>query len=324
VRLLVTGASGFIGRNLVLATPRDWHVVATYHDAQDFPDFLAARGLAHVTPVRIDLAGAAPAEIAGCLGPEHDAAVFLAANGDPARSVHAPRFDLASNTLSLVAVLEAVRVDRLVYFSSGAVYDGVRGDVRPDVAVRPRLPYAISKLASEHYVRSFTHAGRVRSAVNVRFFGAFGPHEPERKVYMRLVRAFALEGHREFTVRGDGRNLIDAMYVDDTTRAIRMLLDDRAAQGCDTLDLASGAPLSLEALVRAAAATFGIEPRIVFEGAVPEYIEFRSVDPTMHERYAFRPEVPLAEGLRRLAAHLGGAAGNRPPAVSGLGHSPGA
>ena len=39
-RWLVTGASGFIGRNVLLRAPRDWDIVAVYHDAADFPSFL--------------------------------------------------------------------------------------------------------------------------------------------------------------------------------------------------------------------------------------------------------------------------------------------
>ena len=305
MRVLVTGASGFIGRNLLLAIPPEWRVTATYHRSADLPAFLSARGLGHVTPVRVDLAAESPGTIADRVGAEHDAAVLLAANGDPAYSVRAPRADLAANALSVAGVLEGVRVGRLVYFSSGAVYDGVRGEVHPGVPVQPNLPYAISKLAAEHYVRSFTRAGRVQSSVSVRFFGAYGPHEPERKIYTRLVRTFAEERRREFTIRGDGRNLIDAMYVDDAVRGLLTLLTHEAPPGSsETMDMSCGDPISLAALVRAAARTFGIEPDIRYEGEVPEYIEFRSTDPTMRERFGFRPEVPLADGLRRLAAHL--------------------
>jgi nucleoside-diphosphate-sugar epimerase len=319
MRVLITGASGFIGRNLVSALPADWRVTATWRHAQDFPAFLATRGLAHVTPVRIDLADAAPEAVDASLGSQFDAAILLAANGDPAVSVRRPRFDLASNALSLVALLERVRIGRAILLSSGAVYDGLRGEVRPGIPVWPTLPYAISKLAAEHYLRAFTRSGAVGSAVAVRFFGAYGPHEPGRKIYTRLVRAFALEGRREFTIRGDGRNLIDAMYVDDAVEAIRRLLEAPAA-GTDRfeiVDLASGTPLSIEQLVRTAAATFGVEPRIAFEGEVPEHIEFRSGDPTMREHHAFQPRIPLPDGLRRLAAHLAAGAEAGPTAAAG-------
>jgi len=316
MRLLVTGASGFVGRNLILGAPVDWRITATWNRTEDFPAFLAAQGLRHVTPVRIDLTTATPEEVARAVGAEFDAAVLLAANGDPAISVRRPHFDLASNVLATVAVLEGVKIGRALSFSSGAVYDGLHGDVRPGTPVHPVLPYAISKLAAEHYLRSFVRAGRTGSAIAVRFFGAFGPYEPERKIYTKLVRAFAFERRRDFTIRGDGRNLIDAMYVDDAIAAVLLLLAAPVADPFEIVDLASQTPVSIESLVRTAAATFGVEPRITFEGEVPEFIEFRTVDPTMRERFGFRPHVALEAGLRRLADHLARGAAAGPAAAT--------
>jgi nucleoside-diphosphate-sugar epimerase len=116
-------------------------------------------------------------------------------------------------------------------------------------------------------------------------------------------------------VRGDGKNLIDAMYVDDAVRGIFALLAARDASGAETLDFASRRPVSIAQLVHTAGAAFGIEPRIAFLGQVPEYIEFRSVDRAMEERFGIVPEVSLEDGLRRLAAHLGAPAPDAGPAA---------
>ncbi len=302
MRLLVTGASGFIGRNVLLAVPRDWEVVATWR-ATDLAPFCREHGLDHVRTVRTDLGGE---PLGGLLPDRFDGCVFLVANGDPARSVPEPLMDLRSNAGTLVALLEHATFDRFVFVSSGAVYHGLRGPVTPASPVSPRLPYAISKLAAERYLAHFTAAGRVRAGASVRFFGAYGPHEPPRKVYTRLVRRFALERRPDFTVTGDGRNLIDAMYVDDAVRGLLAVLAAPPADpGVSTLDLGTGSPLTLDELVRAAAAAFGLEADVRHAGSVPEYIEFRTADRTMEERYGFRPSVGLADGLRRLAGHLG-------------------
>src|SRR5260221_32205 len=71
--------------------------------------------------------------------------------GAPAR----PAWDLESNATAFVTFLESCRVGHVVFVSSGAVYDGLIGDVTPESRVSPRLPYAISKLASELYLRFF-------------------------------------------------------------------------------------------------------------------------------------------------------------------------
>jgi nucleoside-diphosphate-sugar epimerase len=296
MKLLVTGASGFIGRNVLLALPRDQEIVATWQRDASFPAFLLAKGLANVRAVRVDLADAAAVaaarELHGC-----DACIYLAANGDPAHSAHAPAEDLRANAVALVNLLSACAFARLVFFSSGAVYDGLRGDVGPASALCPTLPYAISKWASERYVMHAVKQGRIGIGSNVRFFGAYGPYEASRKIYGRLVRQFAFERSPRFTIRGDGRNLIDAMHVDDAVRATLAILAQ--ARDSATFDLCSGQPLTLTQLVTAAAREFGIEPSIEYMGEVPEYIEFRSTDRTMQSRFGFTPAVGLAEGLRR-------------------------
>lgn len=302
MNLLVTGASGFIGRNLMRSLSPAWQVTTVGLDEDDFPDFLQRDARCQVTPLRVDLTDSGAGALIRSISASFDACVFLAANGDPAVSVERPAFDLRCNTLTVVNLLENVRFGRLIYFSSGAVYDRLQGPVSPKSPVSPRLPYAISKLASEHYLRHFQEAGRIDELWVVRFFGAYGPFEPQRKIYGRLVRRFAFERNPRFVIRGDGRNLIDAMYIDDAVRAIHTLLE--TTEPGTTLDLSCGEPLTLTELVLKTAAAFGLEAAISYEGAVPEYIRFYSVDDTMRDRYGFRPAVGLSEGLHRFAAHL--------------------
>jgi UDP-glucose 4-epimerase len=202
-----------------------------------------------------------------------------------------------------VTCLEQCPAKHVVYVSSGAVYDGLRGHVSPDTAVSPRLPYAISKLASEQYLRFFAdHRGSVDSYINVRFFGAYGPYEAPRKITTRWLQAMAA-GQREFIVRGDGRNLIDFMYVDDAVDGFLALV--KAAGEKRTVDFASGSPISVNDVVAAMAKSLGLDVTVRHEGDVPEYIEFRSVDTTMRDRFGITPSIAFPDGLERLSAFLG-------------------
>jgi nucleoside-diphosphate-sugar epimerase len=199
----------------------------------------------------------------------------------------------------------------VVYVSSGAVYDGLHGAVNPETAVSPRLPYAISKLASEQYLRFFAERrGSVDSYVNVRFFGAYGPYEAARKITTRWLEAMAA-GQREFVVRGDGRNLIDFMYVDDAVDGFLALVKAKGEKR--TVDFASGSPISVNDVVQAMARNLGVTVTVRNEGHVPEYIEFRSTDASMRDRFGITPSISFDDGLARLRAFLDG----RRPAIRG-------
>jgi len=297
-RLIVTGASGFIGRNLLLETSPDWEVVGLYHTDQSFPGWLNDTGLTHVTAIHCDLRDREVVHrLPGWMDVCFDACVFLAANSNPVRSVWNPVYDLESNAMTLLNFLDNFDAKRFVYLSSGAVYDGLSGKVSPNSLVHPRLPYAISKWACEHYV-----AARAHDYVNLRFFGAYGPYEPERKLYTKLVRRFAFEKIPEFTVRGDGHNYVDAMYVEDAVRGILTVI---RGDHTGTVDFCSGMPHTIDGLVRRAGKIFGFDDvEINHEGETAEHIEFRASPDAMRSFYGFSPRVSHGTGLLKLADFL--------------------
>ena len=302
--LVVTGASGFIGHNVLLRAPKDWNIFAVYRSTSGLDAFVKQHSLANVTPVRCDLMSATDVNaLSRLIGKKPDAMLYLAANGDPAASSKRPRWDLESNTVAFVNTLEQCPADHVVYLSSGAVYDGLTGDVKPGTPVAPTLPYAISKLASEQYLQFFCeHRGTVSSYVNVRFFGAYGPYEAARKITTKWLQALA-RGEREFVIRGDGRNLIDFMYVDDAVDGFLALVQAKGAKL--TVDFGSGAPVSINDIVATMAAALGVEVSVRHEGTVPEYIRFRSTDTTMRDRFGVVAATSFADGLTRLSAFLG-------------------
>ncbi|MCC6540035.1 MAG: NAD(P)-dependent oxidoreductase, partial [Bryobacterales bacterium] len=302
MRLLLTGAAGFLGRNLLRRFPPGWQITALHRGSSEFEAFCTGLpAAAAVRAWRCDLAN--PEDVAAlCAGPgaEWDACVYLAAKVDIPWSVREPAADLAANTVPLLNLLERIRAGRFLYFSSGAVYDGAQGEARAGVTpVNPTLPYAISKFASERYVECYAARRRTLDRfLNVRFFGAYGPDEASHKIYTRLIRAFCLEGARSYTVYGDGRNLIDAMYVDDAVDAVAAMLDGAAWNR--TIDLAAGAPMTIETLVQqAGAALTGGEVTVEKQGVAHESNQFWGTTADMKQLYGFVPRVPLAEGIRR-------------------------
>ena len=295
MKVLITGASGFLGRNLVLNLPKNWKIIATYLNDNTFPSFITKNGLDNVVPIKIDLSSNISFKSVDDYYKSYDVCVFLAANGDPAYSEEEPVIDLKSNTISLLNTVQHWTFEKFLFFSSGAVYDHLTGNVSPDSFISPTLPYAISKYASERYMMQAQKHGKIKFAAAIRFFGAYGPYEPNRKIYGKLIKQFGIDKNKNFTIKGNGKNLIDAMYIEDLVHAVKLLIHNLSDS--KILDLYSGNSISIEDLVIQTAKLFNINPNIKFEGNVPEFIEFKSSDTTMADNYGFKPQIPLNEGL---------------------------
>ena len=115
------------------------------------------------------------------------------------------------------------------------MYEGHRGLVDPTLPVEPTTPYGISKLTSERYIEYFQkRRGKIENYINLRFFGAYGPMELSRKIYTIIVNKFYLEKDYEFIMNGDGKNYIDAMYIDDAITGInKMIVSDKGNMTID-------------------------------------------------------------------------------------------
>jgi nucleoside-diphosphate-sugar epimerase len=305
MRIILVGASGFLGRNILLKIPRSWEVVAIYRSSESFLQFLARNTLKNVIPIRTDLRSVeALRESVRSVGDRMDAGIIVWGNTDIQDSIEHPLADIEANVISFMNVLEVIRMNRVIYLSSGAVYLGNNGIVDESSPTLPKVPYGISKLAAELYLQSFAEVRdpELRYVI-FRFFGAYGPYEPERKIYTKLVRTFGIRKERQFRVRGTGTNLIDAMYVDDAVEGIVRAVTARTEN--TVVNFATGSPMTIDELVRSAAHAFGIDDvEIIHEGSTPEPITFIPSTHTMSSLFNFQPSIPLETGLRRLYEHL--------------------
>ena len=295
MKILITGASGFIGRNYLLRSKfANEFNTCIYYQSKTFPDWLE-KHKKNDTVHKLDLTNRPEIESILQKDQEYDVCLYLAANGDPAFSFKFPLEDLCKNTVSVINICNHIKIKKFIYFSSGAVYDGINGYVNPTVKLNPILPYSISKLASEFYLSYFKSIKRLGNFSIVRFFGAYGPYEAERKIYGNLVRQFGIKKESDFTIKGDGKNLIDAMYINDTIGAIDNLIEDPSPP--EIFDLTLGNPLTITQLVIQSAKVFNIKPKISYEGSVPEYIKFVSNDTSYQRRYGKVGKTSLEEGL---------------------------
>jgi len=304
LNLLVVGASGFIGKNLLLKIPKDWNAFGIYRSDETFPTFLKKNNLLNVEPIRCNLENIREVKNALTkLENAVDVCVYLAANTNVRRLVEYPTLDVATNITPLLNFLQHFQGRRLIFFSSGAVYMGLKGRVSPSLKINPTIPYAISKYASELYIKFYQNTRKTfQEYVNLRFFGAYGPYEPSRKISTKLIELVENPKENEFTIFGDGENYIDFMYIDDAMRGLLTVINSQKSN--ITVDFCSGNAQTINQLVEKVAQIFSKEIRIKHVGISPEYITFYASPKRMFQLFGFRPTISLKDGFEKFASWL--------------------
>jgi nucleoside-diphosphate-sugar epimerase len=210
--VLVTGAAGFIGRNLCRA------LRAAGTTVLGVDDFSAPESLRpHQGSVdRRDVLDLEVRDLAGVT-----TVVHLAARKSVPASF-ANRDDIARNVLvdrHLLEIVSRASVARLLVASSCEVYGAqpVREPITEAAGFAPRSPYAVSKVALEHLADVYTRPGAETTAL--RLFNVYGPDEGLDAVVPRFIAEIRATG--ELTIEEDGEQRRDFTFIDD---AVDMLV----------------------------------------------------------------------------------------------------
>ena len=268
---LVTGGAGFIGSHLTDALVELGGRVRVLDD-------LSAGLEANLNPRAEFVHGSItdPATVAAAV--EGCEVVFhLAAHGAVARSLANPLGSNEANVTGTLTVLTAARdagVRRLVFASSSSIYGGA--DVVPtpeSQPLRPRSPYAVSKMSGEWYVRVFAELFPIET-VALRYFNVFGPRQRPDSTYAAVIPLFtsALLRGDVPTVHGTGEQSRDFTYVADVVAA-NIAAAQAPADRCsgNPYNVAPGSTTSLLELLAILGELIGVDP-------APQFVAARAGD----------------------------------------------
>jgi UDP-glucose 4-epimerase len=299
VRILITGGAGFIGSALANA------LVDQAHEVLVLDDLSAGDQRRLDDRVLFHRGGIADRPKLWTLLQGVDCVYHLAARVLVAESILYPREYNEVNVSGTVALLEAMRdvgIPRLIFTSSGAVYgDQARQPVGEAATPNPLSPYAVSKLAAEHYVHTVGSLWGT-STIVLRIFNAYGPGQPLLPSHSPVIPRFLNQalGGGSLVIFGNGEQTRDFVFVSDIVQALIAALGVEDP-GHRTFNIGSGTELSIRQLAREVLSQTGSSSNIIYSPVKSGGVSRLRADLTLAQRVlGYRPEVTLSEGIQRI------------------------
>ena len=292
MRVLVTGANGFVGR----------HLCAHLRDAGDA--VIEARG-PDAEGASIDLTSAASVrEAVEAARPE--AVIHLAGFSSVAKSHQDPGGAFAVNALGAVHLLTALRDTapraRLLLIGSAEMYGAIPAGVRAteDFPLRPLSPYAASKVAAEVAGLQF-HRSAKMEVIAVRPFNHIGSGQAPHFVVPSFARQIAeiRSGRAPAVLRaGDLTPVRDFSHVDDVVEAYALLVR-RGVPG-ESYNVCSGEGRTIRSLLDEMLEIAGVEAHVEVDPAKLRPAEIPSLvgDPAKLRRLGWSPSRTVGDALR--------------------------
>ena len=336
LRILVTGAAGFIGFHVARRLLAEGHHVTGFDNLNPYYDVsLKHARLAELKPqgnfafVEGDLAEAMAVDTAFKAG-KFTHVVNLAAQAGVRYSLVNPKAYGDANLTGFLNILEACRhnrIEHLVYASSSSVYGA--NTAMPfsihDNVDHPLSLYAATKKANELMAHSYAHMFGLPST-GLRFFTVYGPWgRPDMAMW--LFADAILKGE-PITLFNHGKMKRDFTYVDDIVESIARLVPKVAEQNPEwdgakpdpgtsrapyrVYNIGNNSPVELMHLVATMEKSLGIEAKKIFApieiGDVPE--TYADVDALM-DAVDFKPSTPLEVGVEKFIGWFRAWRGNR-------------
>ena len=300
---LVTGGAGFIGSHLCERLVREGQGVRVLDNFFAGKETNLESFKDEVEVIRGDIRDAA--KVAEAMRGV-DIVFHEAALGSVPRSVADPLSTHEVNLTGTLNVLLAARdagVRRVVSASSSSVYGETPTLPKHEgIAPQPLSPYALSKLAGEHYVSVFKRVYGFE-AVALRYFNIFGPRQDPESQYAAVIPRFItalLEG-RAPVIYGDGQQSRDFTYVENVVEANLLASEAKNIAG-RAFNVACGGRYTLLELLERLKQITGSTIAPIHESARRGDVHDSqaSIDAAA-EAFGYRVKVGFDEGLRRTA-----------------------
>lgn len=289
-KILISGASGFIGKNLIAKLSRsDYQLFGLVNsqkdtlpineysvDLKDFNNL--QKTINHIKP---------------------DFVFHLGALVDLSRDFRTARNCIETNIMGTINLLECLNdfpPQHLIFLSTEEVYGDGQIPYKEDQPLRPPSPYAISKIAGEQLCQLY--AGQNNKTTILRVGTVYGPWQPVRRfIPSIIIKALA----DEEILLGTGKKKRDYIFIDDVVEALILSLK-RKGEPIEIINVGGSKSIQLKTLVDQIKAISKSKAIIVYNSypdRVLEADEWLSDNQRAAELLNWQPTTTLEEGIRK-------------------------
>ncbi len=311
MKILITGAAGFVGFHLANALLDKGHEVVGLDNFNDYYSVKLKRDRHALLEKRVGYKGVEAdlcdrATMESLFGKNSfERVCHLAAQVGIRYSVAHPFVYQKSNLEGFLSVLEAcrgARVKRLVYASSSSVYGGNR-DLpfrESDRVDHPISLYGATKKANELMAHVYHHLYGMET-IGLRLFTVYGPWgRPDMAVWLFTEAMLRGEAIKVFN---DGNMRRDFTYVGDIVDGIEAALFSDRVSGYDIFNLGGEHSEKLTDMIRVLADSLGVQPKMDLRPIQPGDMSDTASDISRaRELLGFNPGVRISEGIPKFTS----------------------
>lgn len=304
MKVLVTGAAGFIGSHLCEALLEKGHSVTGVDSfdpyyAREIKEKNLRKSLDENAFHFVEMDLGEPAATSALISQGWDCVIHLAGRGGVRRSIEEPGAYVRNNYVATFNILESMKesgVDKLVFASTSSVYGNRKNGPfnESDSTDWPVSPYSATKKGCEVLCHTYHHLYGINTYV-LRFFTVFGPRQRPDMAIHKFVDAIV---RREPIERfGDGSTVRDYTYVDDIVAGVIRAAE--RVEGYEIINIGGAQRTTLSRLIGILEEQLG-EAAVIVEKPIPAGDVMQTFADTGKARRLldFSAKVSIEDGLK--------------------------